>query len=639
MRRLDWGPAGSAGDLLVEWDATVRSLLAFRKALGPPTPADPFVLLAIATKGAMRAGAGSEPEPGPRMNRFRDELSAVTERVADWSAGERAHHMATGLHLGYELVHQVRIHTADDQAREWLMAGETAADGAIHALVRRTPTGDALAAWQDALADAQRVSGEPILKRGVALGHAAIISTTRAVVEEATQAGALPASYSALLASLTDLEDAHRATHASLAAASKAPSRTTQALMLKLGTAVQQLTKHPGLMEDPIASLDALLRSGIGQAVVVAGLTGDPAARIAAGRLQSLSLGYLANPQLLQRSSVDVSPNPDPHHLPATGVAASSWARELDGWQPLRATIASGAVLDAESIIGLCRARDVGRAAASAAPANPPPILAGTDPAEWPQLAVVGQQAIIDMVTSVTPMVYAITRNVARSAVDDVRGELFVGLMRAAHAFEPNGPHSTTWSRYAWQVLQHDRWRQVDPLGVPQPRTKGQIPRMLGLDGTEPISRQRGPEEVVENQARVEAIKAAVNALPDNLRASLLGSIAGRTTQDIGDEMGISNATVARNIIRAREILRQHPDLARSAENTDTRPPSPVKGPGDPSPQAPQPWRPDNPPAQPWTPPPMSYDSPPPSLLQRAQVTSHEPVFRSVSTSGRGLLR
>jgi len=574
------------------------------------------------------------------MNRFRDELSKVTAHAADWSAGERAHHVATGLHLGYELVHRVRIHTADDQVREWLMAGETAADGAIHAPVGRTPTGDALAAWQDALADAQRDSGEPILKRGVALGHAAIISTTRAVVEEATHAGALPASYSApLLASLTDLEDAHRATHASLAAAAMAPSRTTQALMLKLGTAVQQLTKHPGPMDGPVASLDALLRSSIGQAVVVAGLTGDPAARIAAGLLQSLSLGYLANPQLLQRSSVDVSPNPDPHHLPATGVAASSSARELDGWQPLRATIASGTVLDAESIIGLCRARDVGRAAASADPANPPPILAGTDPAEWPQLAVVGQQAIIDMVTSVTPMVYAITRNVARSAVDDVRGELFVGLMRAAHAFEPNGPHSTTWSRYAWQVLQHDRWRQVDPLGVPQPRTKSQIPRMLGLDGTEPISLQRGPEEVVENQASVEAIKAAVNALPDNLRESLLGSIAGRTTQDIGDEMGISKNTVARNIIRAREILRQHPDLTRAGENTDTRPPSPVRGPGAPSPQAPQRWRPDNPSVQPWSPPPMSYDSPTQSLLQRAQVTSHEPMFRSVSTSGRGLPR
>ena len=60
-------------------------------------------------------------------------------------------------HVAYELVHWVRVRTPDDRAKAWLLAGETALDGAIHAPTGRSAGGVGLAAWQDALAAVQPV--------------------------------------------------------------------------------------------------------------------------------------------------------------------------------------------------------------------------------------------------------------------------------------------------------------------------------------------------------------------------------------------------------------------------------------------------------------------------------------------------
>lgn len=55
--------------------------------------------------------------------------------------------------------------------------------------------------------------------------------------------------------------------------------------------------------------------------------------------------------------------------------------------------------------VALCHARDIGAAAATGDPVNPPEILRGVEPSGWPQLVAEGRQAMTDLVGSVIPMV------------------------------------------------------------------------------------------------------------------------------------------------------------------------------------------------------------------------------------------
>ena len=143
------------------------------------------------------------------------------------------------------------------------------------------------------------------------------------------------------------------------------------------------------------------------QAVLVANLTGEPSARFAAARINRLSLEYLADPQMLRPSHPPDAPlAPAPVEPRAAAVREPSSALIA----PMEPTISPGTVLDGPSILTLCRARDLGAAAATGDPANPPEILRGVDPSRWPQLVVKGRQAVTDLVGSVIPMVFAPTR-------------------------------------------------------------------------------------------------------------------------------------------------------------------------------------------------------------------------------------
>ena len=132
-------------------------------------------------------------------------------------------------------------------------------------------------------------------------------------------------------------------------------------------------------------------------------------------------------------------------------------------------TITPGTVLDGPSILALCRARDLGVAAGTGDPGNPPEILQGVESSRWPQLVVAGRQAVTDMVASVLPMVYAQTRRTPNAA--DTRGQMFVELMvkeqdvrdvragatgEVAFASKPG-------TRFAVKV------ERVEPMAVPRP--------------------------------------------------------------------------------------------------------------------------------------------------------------------------
>lgn len=552
LARLEWDVEPTLTlDLMADWTQTVSSLVAIRRALGPISTADPIALLATATTGAVRT-VDLKPILAPSLGAVSAALADAGRNVASRPGFDRQRDAATLNHVAYELVHWVRVRTPDEKARAWLLAGETALDGAIHAPTRRSAVGVGLAAWQDALAAVQPVHKAPIVRRSVALGHLAILRETHALVDEAAKSGALPGPYAdALLGNIRDLARAHQTTLGQIDGQRLGATRVDQAVMLQVGTAVRQLTGRPEPAEPSQGRLDALLRSGLGHAVLVANLTGEPSAHRAAARISQLALEYLTKPRML-RDVVPEAPTPPAPMEP--NAAAAREPRASAGIAPMEPTITPGTVLDGPSILALCQARDLGVAAGTADPANPPDSLRGVDPSRWPQLVAEGRQAVTDLVASVLPMVYAQTRRTPDAA--DVRGQMFVELMGAAYRFDPQRTSPEGWASYAWMTIKHTRWRGVDDAGVVRKRTSAPRPATVTLDGRDPASRAPDPGEVVEDRHAVAAITQALGQLPPSLRGPLLESMKGLPLRAIAEDFGYSESTAHRRVNEAREHLR-----------------------------------------------------------------------------------
>lgn len=560
LARLEWEVEPPLTlDLMADWTRTVSSLLTIRRALGPISTADPLALLATATTGAART-ADVKPILAPSLSDVSAALADVGQDMAARPDFDRQRDTATLNHVAYELVHWVRVRTPDEQAKAWLLAGETALDGAIHAPTSRSAAGVGLAAWQEALAAVQPVQNAPIVRRSVALGHLAILRDTHALVDEATKAGALPRPYAdALLGSIRELARAHQSTLSQIDGRRLGATRVDQAVMLQVGTAVRQLTGRPDLTEPSQVRLDVLLRSGLGQAVLVANLVGEPSAQPAAARISRLSLEYLTNPRMLRPSDPpDAPPAPAPVEPKAADLREPRASVRI---APMEPTISPGTILDGPSILALCLARDLGVAAGSADPANPPDSLRRVDPSRWPQLVAQGRQAVTDMVASVLPMVYAQTRRTANAA--DIRGQMFVELMGAAYRFDPQRTSPEGWASYAWMTIKHVRWRGVDDAGVVRKRTSSPRSAPISLDGWDPASRAPDPGEVVEERHAVAAITQALGQLSPSLRGPLLESMQGHPLREIAEDLGYSESTAHRRIKEARAHIRD--DLASHA--------------------------------------------------------------------------
>lgn len=560
LARLEWDVEPPLTlDLMADWTQTVSSLVTIRRALGPISTADPLALLATATTGAART-AEVKPILAPSLGAVSAALADVGQDVAARPDFDRQRDAATLNHVAYELVHWVRVRTPDDRAKAWLLAGETALDGAIHAPTGRSAGGVGLAAWQDALAAVQPVQNAPIVRRSVALGHLAILRNAHALVDEVTKAGALPGPYAdALLGNIRDLARAHQTTLSQIDGWRLGATRVDQAVMLQVGTAVRQLTGRPEPTEPLHVRLDVLLRSGLGQAILVANLTGEPSAHPAAARLSQLALEYLTNPRMLR--DVDLSDAPTPPAPMEPNAAAAREPRASAGIAPVEPTITPGTVLDGPSILALCKARDLGVDAGSADPEDPPDSLRGVDPSRWPQLVAQGRQAVTDMVASVLPMVYAQTRRTANAA--DIRGQMFVELMGAAYRFDPQRTSPEGWASYAWMTIKHVRWRGVDDAGVVRKRTSSPRSAPISLDGWDPASRAPDPGEVVEERHAVAAITQALGQLSPSLRGPLLESMQGHPLREIAEDLGYSESTAHRRIKEARAHIMD--DLASHA--------------------------------------------------------------------------
>ena len=557
LARLQWDVEPPLTlDLMTDWTRTVQTLVAVRRALGPVPAQDPVALLATATTGAVRT-PGLRPTLAPSLDGVGGALAGVARDLQASTGRDGRREVATLNQVAYELAHWVRVRTPDGRAKAWLLAGETALDSAIHAPASRSAAGVGLAAWQDALAAVQPVQDAAIVRRSVALGHMAILRDAHALVGEARQSGALPGPYAdALLGGIRDLARAHQTTLGQIDGRHLGPSSVDQAVMLKVGVAVRQLTRRLDINEPAHIRLDALLRSSLGEAVLVANLTQDAAARPVAFNISRLALEYLANPGILR-------PPAPPGSLPTDGPADPTPApdRERRVSAPASASLGQpsirpGTVLEGDTILALCRARDLGVAAASGDLMNPPEILRGIDTSRWPQLVVEGRQAVTELVASVIPMVYAQTRGVTNAA--DVRGQMFVELMGAAHLFDPQRTSPERWPKYAWTTLEHSRWRGVDDSGVVRTRSRSGStrPTTVALGGIEPASRAPGPDAGIEQRESIAAITQSLGQLPPSLREPLLESMQGHSARLIAKDFGFSESTVRRRIKEARDHVR-----------------------------------------------------------------------------------
>lgn len=574
VARLDWDAAApGTPNVLAEWTHVVSMLVAIRRALGPVPAQDPLALLATATRGA-NGVRDATPTVGASLDGVRDALAGVLRGVEAGPVADRDRQVAAVTLVAYQLAHRVQVQVSDARVQAWLHAGESALDAALHAPRGRSATGAALAGWTDALAAVQPIAHTATVRRSVALGHVAVLRSLHALAGDAHQAGMLPPPYSdALQAAVRALAEGHQDTyrHTDTGPA----SRVDQAVMLRLGDAIRQLTAPPASGEPAHVRLDALLRSTVGQAVVVAHLTSDAHTQAAARTLQQLALEYVANPNMLRTTGPTASPvlpppagapafASRPHHGALPGSPAAGAA------QP---TIAPGTVLDGDTITALCRRRDLGAAAAVADVTDPPGVLRGIEPSRWPRLVEDGQQAVVDLVASVIPMVWDRARSSRNAA--DVRGEMFLQVMGAARTFDPAKSAPERWPHYVWVTLEHNRWRGVDPAGVLRGRHQSP-PTFVTLGDREPASTAPTPEGIVEQRDTVRAINSALRDLPAQLLDPLLESIQGHSTRAIGSELGISASTVQRRITQAREQLRDqlapllNPDAAGPRYETVT---------------------------------------------------------------------
>jgi DNA-directed RNA polymerase specialized sigma24 family protein len=584
LTSLEWGavPEDAGRGPLAEGAATLGTLLAARRALAPLTdPEDPFAVMATLTRGAVSAGVRDVVPPGPSLGPLRDAVRQVAASADRADAAGRPGQLATLTQVAYEVAHWTRVRVPQQEpAHAWLLAAETALDGALHAApVNRTPLVRALAGWQRALAEVQ-ARPEPVFRRGAAVGHLAILKSAHTTLADATRRGVLPEAFGqSVLAAIRQLGRAHEAALAAGRGTAE-PSKADQLLMLGLGRTVKDVTADRTGEHLP-SRVDALLRSTIGDAPLVAALTGEPAARRAADSLQRLTLEHLSRPQL-REPTAEPAPDRTPAPTPAARPAAPAAS------EPVWATIAPGTVLAPEQVVALCRARDLGAAAATGDPSRPPELLRGTDPATWTQLAQAGRQALADLVASVTPMVYAHARRGPN--IEDQRAELFVSLVKAARTFDPSRNGGGPWPTYAWRTLQYRLWGGFDAAGVPRSRN---VPNPVLLGDREVASSTPGPEAVVVEGVApaLSLIADAVASLPRHLRAPLEASMNGQSSRDIAADLQISPSSAYRRVIEARQLLRDElgdPDTARSA--TRAFPRWVTSGPLPGGPDAPAPW-------------------------------------------------
>lgn len=190
--------------------------------------------------------------------------------------------------------------------------------------------------------------------------------------------------------------------------------------------------------------------------------------------------------------------------------------------------------------------------APDAAPTPPPELDRGAE------LMVAWQRgdeaAFEDLVALNLPRVHALLHRFLgpRAPIDDLTQEVFLRVVRARDRYEPRA-RFTTWL-----------FRIVYNLAVNQTQRarKGVVSLDQGADDDGPLldpvdSRELQPSDSLERSDLVEAVRIAIEALPDRQRLALiLARYEGQPYSEIGEVLGIQEQAVKSLVHRARENLR-----------------------------------------------------------------------------------
>ncbi len=571
---LSW----SVGDepqpgVLESWGATVRVILDARRALGPIYSQSPYALMASATTGALLA-ADAPPLTDPADDPFaavRAELRALTPQLA--ASENPAWDSRLLAQTSYQLCHHAQVQTTSLEARRWLQAGERAFEASLFHPTAPSETGAALARWQLALASVPPSSDLPTLERGVLQGHLTILRHTARLLDRVTIDP--PEVGDVLRNDIRVMAEQHQARLLNLTGQPNREVRPAEMhAMVALGRAMRQFTTPN---EEPAAEqLRSLLQSGVGASAIVAQLTtAHPLGQAVGTRLDAAAVRALTEHATI-RTIPEPEPQPEPAPAREVGADAPSRAEYRESPTP---RVARGVRLDQETVLQLVRERDLGAAARNADPTNPPAELAGIPPQKWPALIAAGDQAIADLVTSVAPLAFKLTRD--RGPRGDVRedynSEVMLDLVKAAHRYQPG---ASSWSHFAHVSISVDTRRSIDDAGVRITKTitdedghthPFRPPAAAELnDDVAQRSARDGliaptPEDILLDKMdpRVQALREAIDGMDPRQRVAVTLASQGLSGNRIGRELGVSESTGHRALRAGLAHLREQlaPDV------------------------------------------------------------------------------
>lgn len=144
-----------------------------------------------------------------------------------------------------------------------------------------------------------------------------------------------------------------------------------------------------------------------------------------------------------------------------------------------------------------------------------------------------------------------------RESAEDVAQQTFLKVLRSAPAYTPQAQFKT-WLYTIVLNLCRDKLRQSTrrptiSLDAPRPTQPD-----LDIASSIPDTRQRLPEELIENEERSRLVRSALASLPENQREALaLKTFAGLSYGEISEILGTTEKAVDSLLWRARESLRK----------------------------------------------------------------------------------
>ncbi len=535
------------------WAVVADALTSVRGSLGPILATDPFATVRTAARGVGDRGENAGP-----LETLRDAVQVVVrhEHAASVTIDDVTR-------VALEVTHWSRLHAGSATERAWLHVAERALDTALHGPAVTASTPVILAAWERTLVEAQQWIASPAVERCLLSAHAGLARITHDLLEQALAARVIDPDFGrelreAVRATAAATEDRRRELHRRLPG-----SAPEQAVMVKLSTIVNDM-REARTSDTSGQHLDALLRSTVGRADLVMSIASADSARRPAANLGRLSLEYATSPWPLlittQWPPVEAVVEP-PIIAPAAHVETDPEVHRV----VVEGSVIPGVRLEHDELVVLCRARDVGAAAALGDPMHP--LLAGVDRATWPDLIVKGQQAVADMVTSVLPLAHRQANLAPTFQREDVLAESFQVLMRVAQTFTPT--EEANWAGYAGQVMNRVRWRGVDTAGVPHRRHASDNPMLLTLElAPQTAAVSAAAEDVVMAVHDREQLREAIEQLPTPLRDALVRVMAGERNKDIAEWLGVNASVVSTRVAQARQHVAR--DLA--ADGRTARP-------------------------------------------------------------------